>query len=179
MLYFATSNQNKFKEVKDLLPDLLQLKMSLPEIQSMDLLEIAKYKLQMAFAKSGEPVIVDDTGLYLECLNGFPGPMIKYLLETNQANGIYNIVKLYGCNNAIAKTVVGYIDANQIQFFEGYVEGKIVEPIVDKGFGWDSIFVPNGQLQTYAQMGLNNKNLISHRFKAIEKFREFYLTVLS
>lgn len=177
MLYFATSSQHKFQEMQRLLPELQQLPLTLPEIQSMDLCKIAEFKLRTAFDQLHQPVIVDDTGLYLDCLNGFPGPMIKYLLEAVGVAGIHKLVSGYQSQQAIAKTVIGYIDQNGPQFFEGIVSGTIVKPAGDQNFGWDSIFVPTGHTQTYAQMSIDQKNRISHRAWALQKFKSFYLSI--
>lgn len=158
-----------------MMAELTQFPMELPEIQSMNAREIVKFKLQFAFEKVQDQLIVDDTGLYLECLRGFPGPMIKQLLETVGPEEVYHLSQRYGLPRAVAKASIGYIDKKgRMEFFEGSVSGRLVSPSGKDGFGWDVIFQPDGFEETYAQMRPYEKNRISHRFKALEQFRKFY-----
>ena len=158
MLYFITRNKNKFDEVASILPEVEQLDIDLPEIQEIDPHEIIKAKLMEAFKhKSGE-FIVEDTSLYLDCMNGLPGPLIKWFLKTIVNKGLSDIAEKFGNSKAQAKTMIGYAtDRDDIHFFEGVVEGKIVQPNAISGFGWDPIFIPDGHAKTFAEMDKSKK----------------------
>lgn len=172
-LYFITGNKKKFDEVKAILPEVEQLDIDLPELQELDPHAIIDAKLQAARQHHDGEFIVEDTSLYLECLNGLPGPLIKWFLQTIGGAGLYKICQAYGNVNAKAKTVIGYADVKgNIEFFEGEIEGRIAEPRENSGFGWDPVFVPNGYDRTFAQMGAEEKNKISMRSIATRKLKE-------
>jgi inosine triphosphate pyrophosphatase len=174
MLYFITGNKNKFDEVAAILPGIEQLDIDLPEIQELDPHEIIKAKLTEAFKhKSGE-FIVEDTSLYFDCLNGLPGPLIKWFLKTVGNEGLANIVEKMGNKKAQAKTMIGYAtNTENVNFFEGVVEGEIVQPRVPSNFGWDPIFKPSGYSKTFAEMEKSEKNEISMRRMAVNNLKDF------
>ncbi|MBR9706021.1 non-canonical purine NTP pyrophosphatase [Candidatus Pacearchaeota archaeon] len=173
VLYFITGNKNKFEEFKSILDYVEQLDIDLPEIQSIDAKLIIKEKLLEATKHQSGEFIVEDTSLYLDCLNGLPGPLIKWFMETIGNEGLYNIVEKLGDNKAKAKTIIGYSDGNDIYFFEGEVFGKIVKPSGETTFGWDPIFMADGHDKTFQEMDKNQKNMISMRRLALEKLKEF------
>ena len=116
--YFITGNKNKFAEVQSIIPKIEQLDIDLPEIQDIDAKNIIKAKLLEAFTYKEGSFIVEDTSLYLDCLNGLPGPLIKWFLATVGNDGIYNIAKKLGNSSAQAKTIIGYAkNKNKIEFF--------------------------------------------------------------
>jgi len=174
-LYFATGNKHKFLEVKSMLKnvDLEQLKVDLPEIQEVDLEEVVKAKLFEALKHCEGPVLVEDTGLYLEFLNGLPGPLIKWFEERMGLDGISDLCKKTGEDGAIARTIIGYADKNKMFFFEGKIKGKIVPPRKGNGFGWDAIFVPEGVDKAFSEMESEEKNRVSMRRKSLDKLKEF------
>lgn len=173
-LYFFTGNKNKFEEVKAVLSDVEQLDIDLPEIQEIDAKEIIKTKLHEAFNHQEGEFLVEDTSLYLDCLNGLPGPLIKWFLKTVGNEGLFNIADKLGNLKAEAKTIVGFAKNNdEIYFFEGSIKGKIVSPKGNNGFGWDKIFEPEGFSKTFAEMSLEGKNVISMRRIALNKLKEF------
>lgn len=172
--YFITGNLNKFKEIKAFLPSLQQLDIDLPEIQEVDAHEIIKAKLSAAFIYKQDEFIVEDTSLYCDCLNGLPGPLIKWFLKSIGVEGLYNLTQTLGNSNAIAKTIIGYArSSDELYFFEGVLDGKLVAPRGSNGFGWDSIFVPNGYDKTLAEMSDDEKNEISMRRIALNKLVVF------
>ena len=174
-LFFITGNANKLKEAKIILNfEIESLDIDLKEIQSLDAHEIIKNKLEEAIKKHSGNFIVEDVSLTFECMNGLPGPLIKWFLKSVGVNGLVKITKLFNNNKAIAKCIIGYFNEGEIQFFEGLVNGKIVEPRGNNGFGWDSIFQPDAFTKTYAEMYEEEKNKISHRTMAFEKFKEFF-----
>lgn len=174
-IYFITGNKNKFEEVKSVIPQVLREDIDLPEIQEIDAKKIIQKKIESAFEYKDSEFIVEDTSLYLECLKGLPGPLIKWFMKTLGNRGIADLAERLGNNNATAKTVIGYAKKpDEIYFFEGETEGKIVKPS-DEGFGWgwDPIFVPEGYKTTFHEMLPEEKNKISMRKKALDKLKEF------
>ncbi len=177
MIYFVTVNKNKFKEIKSVLPEIEQLDIDLPEIQELDPKEIISNKLLEAFNHAQGEFIVEDTSLYFDCLNGLPGPLIKWFLQSISNNGLAEIAEKLGNNKAEAKTMIGYAKSrDEIHFFEGAIKGRIVRPTGETNFGWDPIFVPDGYGKSFAEMGREEKNKISMRRQAINKLAEFLQT---
>lgn len=174
MIYFITGNKNKFGEVKAILPEVEQLDIDLPEIQEIDAREIIKAKLLEALNHRKSEFIVEDTSLYLDTLKGLPGPLIKWFLKTVGNEGLFQIAEKFGNYNAEAKTIIGYAKSHEeIYFFEGSLKGTIVQPRGASGFGWDPVFQPERSAKTFAEMGQEEKNTISMRKIALEKFKEF------
>lgn len=184
-LLLITGNPGKAEEFKKLI-DVNELSFShksldLPEIQSFDIEEIARYKTQAALNILSEDcgydaILTDDTGLYCEGLNGLPGPFIKWFLDKLNAEGIYNLVKNGNTNtNAVCLLSLGIIKSGEIVQFNGTVPGKLVEPQGNGGFGWDRAFLPDCKSKTYGEMTEEEKNKISHRTLAVNQFRHWLL----
>ena len=179
MLYdvlFVSSNKNKFNEAKNILSkngiNLGFFKSSLREIQAESIKEIASLKVDEAYRQCNKPVIVEDAGLFVESLNGFPGPFSSYVFKTIGNSGILRLVKTN--RKAKFQSVVAYCDNKYgVVLFDAKVEGKISKNSKGKGWGYDPIFIPNGQNKTYAM--LSNKNQISHRYKALKKFSNWFV----
>jgi len=173
-LYFITGNKNKFGEVKSILPLVEQLDIDLPEIQSTDAKEIIKAKLLEALKHKKADFIVEDTSLYFDCLNGLPGPMVKWFIKSIGNEGLFRIVENFENDKAEAKTIIGYADSKkEIYFFEGIIKGKVVSPRGNSGFGWDTIFQPEGYSKSFAEMSQEEKNSISMRRVALNKMKIF------
>jgi XTP/dITP diphosphohydrolase len=124
----------------------------------------------------------DDSGLEVEALNNEPGIYsARYSGQRGDAiNMQYLLQKMQGLTNRNARfiTVISLIKNGQNYLFEGTIEGKIIqEPIGEKGFGYDPIFVPNGYDITFAQMNAELKNKISHRALATKKLINFLKTI--
>jgi len=174
MIYFVTGNRNKFEEAREILPDLEQLDIDLPEIQETDAKEIIRKKLEEALAHQKGEFIVEDTSLYFECLGNLPGPLIKWFLKEMGNAGLANLAQKMGNNRARAVAILGYAKSpEEIYFFEGSVPGQIVPPRGETNFGWDPIFLPEGGEITFAEMDREEKNKISMRRAALEKLKEF------
>ncbi len=172
-LYFITGNKNKFEEVKLILPNIEQLDIDLPEIQDIDAKVIIKAKLLEALKHKDGVFIVEDTSLYLDCLGGLPGPLIKWFMKTMGNEGLYNLVEKLGNKKAEAKTIIGYAkNSDKIHYFEGCIKGEIVLPRGDSGFGWDPIFQPNESAKSFAELTHEEKNHISMRRVAVNKLKE-------
>ena len=122
----------------------------------------------------GTGFMVEDISLCLDCLNGLPGPLIKWFLKAVGNEGLAEITSQFGNDKVTARTMIGYAkSADDIHFFEGVIEGKIVAPRGELGFGWDPIFLPEGYDKTFAEMTLEEKNAISMRRIATNKLKEF------
>ncbi len=172
-LFFITGSKNKFAEVQALLPDIEQLEIDLPEIQEIDPHKIITAKIFEAKRPHGNMYMVEDTSLYIDGMNGLPGPLNKWFLQTIGDEGIYKLTHSFGAA-AEAKTIIGYAgEQGTIEFFEGSTKGTIVAPQGESHFGWDAIFLPEGSEKTFAQMSMEEKSAISHRGKAVRKLKEF------
>lgn len=173
MIKFITGNQGKLKEAKEILGEVDSLDLDLIEIQEIDAKIIIEEKLKEAEKHHKGEFIVEDTSLYLDALNGLPGPLIKWFMKTVGNEGLFGIAKKLGNSKAEAKTIVGYSDEDgNVQFFEGVIKGNITEP-KGTGFGWDPIFLPDGFDKTFGEMSAEEKNKISMRKIALEKLSEF------
>ncbi len=174
-IHFVTGSKNKFEEARQIMPCLVQLDIDLPEIQEIDAHKIIVAKLQEARKHHKGRMIVEDTSLYLDCMHGLPGPLIKWFIVTIGVEGLYDIAAKYKNFSACARTIVGYMNnSGHVQFFEGVVYGRLVFPCGIEGFAWDQIFVPDGYEHTFAEMTKKEKNAISMRKIAIEKLKNFY-----
>ena len=174
-LYFVTSNQGKVEEAEMILEMPVEIrKADLIEIQSLNLEEIVRDKVRQAFEMVGESVIVDDVGFFLEAWNGFPGPFVKYILDTVGKEGILKMLENEENRNVNVVAAIGFHDGKEIHTFVGRVKG-VVAPKArgDNGLGWDPIFIPESSDKTYAEMTTEEKNAISHRRVALEKFKQF------
>lgn len=175
-LYFITGNENKRKEISELLPDydIEKIEIDLPEIQELDPHLIIQEKLDLAKRSHDKAFIVEDTSLMFEPLNGLPGPLIKWFIQGIGIEGLANFYKDFDCTRATAKTLIGFSEpGKEIQFFEGEVTGEIVSPRGETKFGWDPIFIPQGQTQTFAEMSPEQKNKFSMRKQAVEKLKKY------
>ena len=188
-LVFATNNPHKLNEVKDLLPQSVEI-LTLKDIgcdedieETADTLEgNAKIKSDHVRNEYGFDCFADDTGLEVEALNGEPGVYsARYAGE--QATFDDNVQKMLqamsGMKNRKARfrTVISlYIDGEQL-FFEGICDGFIEESVSGtKGFGYDPIFRPKGSDKTFAEMDRAVKGLISHRGLAVDKLVSYLKT---
>ena len=178
---FASSNMNKFFEAQTILAEFgikpIHYLLDLLEIQDDSLSKIAEQKAVFAYNESrlmksvGAPkpsaVIVEDDGLFIDSLSGFPGPFSSYAFKTLGNDGI---LKLVGNNrNAQFRAVIAYCDSNEKpKLFESSIAGTISENIQGKGWGYEPIFIPENQTKTYAELA--DKNKLSHRYESLKKF---------
>ncbi|QSG08185.1 XTP/dITP diphosphatase [Halapricum desulfuricans] len=176
MLQFVTGNDEKVREVEALLDaDVSQFEFDYTEIQSPQLEAIAAHGAREAYREVGEPVIVDDSGLFVDALEGFPGPYSAYVENTVGIERVWRLVEPEADHGAAFRTVVAYCDGtdeDSVRTFEGRVAGEVVAPRGDGGFGYDPIFEHDGR--TFAEMDPGEKNAVSHRGRAFEKFAEWY-----
>ena len=179
--YFVTSNVHKFQEARRILSEYkiatAKLKVEALEIQDDSLENIAKFSALDAVRNCGLPVFVEDAGLFIEALGGFPGPYSKYVYHTVGLGGILKLMKDVTDRSAHFKSVVAFATPDKEPIcFVGKVEGKIsLQEQGASGFGYDPIFMPlEGEGRTFAEMTAKEKNRYSHRGNALRKFGEWY-----
>jgi XTP/dITP diphosphohydrolase len=178
-LYFASSNENKFLEIENLLEKEKGIKIHfskviLKEIQSESIIEVAEDKVKKAFNMIKEPVIVEDDGLFIKDLNGFPGIYSSFVFKTIGNKGILNLLKDNENRKASFTSIFSFFDGKIIESFSGETTGYITTKILPEGWGFDPIFKPENEDKTYGQIDILKKNEISHRSKALRKFLEWY-----
>jgi XTP/dITP diphosphohydrolase len=187
-IVFATNNENKLSEIRNILGTTFSL-LSLGDLKIYDdipenepsLEGNAMQKARYIYKMVNIPVFADDTGLEIEFLNGLPGVNSARFAgeDKNSDSNIDKVLKMMGTSvnrGARFRTVIALILDGSEFFFEGTVKGRIItERRGREGFGYDPVFVPDGSDLTFAEMPLNEKNMISHRAKAFEKLREFLL----
>jgi XTP/dITP diphosphohydrolase len=182
VVFFVTSNIHKFNEARRVLAEkgvaTAMLKIQITEIQSDDLEKIAKTSVREAAEKSALPVLVEDAGLFIEALKGFPGPYSSYIFQTLGTRGVLKLIEGTHKRKAYFHSVVAFYSPEQAspKCFHGKVEGEIApEERGNKGFGFDPIFVPReGDGKTFAEMTTTEKNRFSHRAQALRKFASWY-----
>ena len=185
-LVFATNNVHKLEEIKAILKDEIEI-LSLADInchadipETADTLEgNARLKSEYVYAHYGLDCFADDTGLEVEALNGAPGVFsARYAGEGHdaQANMKRLLKEMEEKNNRKAqfRTVISLIEKGEEKQFEGVVKGTITrEKRGENGFGYDPVFQPDGCKQTFAEMGNEMKNKISHRARAVEALCQY------
>ena len=174
----VTSNEEKYLEMKEMATEfnieLEWIKSEKIEIQHDKLEEISKTAAILAYLVFRKPLIVDDSGLFIDTLNGFPGPYTNCVKKTIDNEGILKLLKGVKNRSAYFMTVITFTDGNITKSFSGIVRGVIADEVRgNKGFGFDPIFIPEGENRTFAEMTINEKNKYSHRYKAFSKFAEF------
>ena len=173
-LLFVSNNAGKVREVEAILgAPVERLDLDLPEIQALAVDEVARHKAGTAFERAGRPVVVEDTGLYVEALRGLPGALVRWFLATIGPGGICDLIPREADRAARARTVVAYCDGGSVELFAGETRGVIVPaPTGDGGFGWDPIFRPDGATRTFAEMDPAEKTVHSMRRQALDRLRE-------
>lgn len=173
---FVTSNAHKLKEFEDILGfGLESANLELEEIQALSVERIAKHKVKQAYGILNKPVIVEDTGFYINELNGFPGALVKWMVEGLGFERICRLMDTCKDKSVYAETCIAYYDGKSLRTFMGKVEGTIADkPRGEPGrFGWDYIFIPKGYDKTFAEMDQKLKYGMSHRGIAVKKLGEF------
>lgn len=192
-LLLATRNPGKAAEIRAMLLGLpIEIVRAdeiegLPEVaETAPTLEgNARKKARELHEFSGLPALADDTGLEIESLNGRPGVYsARYGGEAhddaaNRAR-VLRELQTVGNRKARFRTVIAFAVGGTIRLFEGICTGRIIEEERgEQGFGYDSIFVPDGYEQTFAEMSAEEKNAISHRKKALQAFVDYLSSNLS
>ncbi len=181
-LVFATSNKGKYNEVKKMMPRNINL-LSLNDLNFIGdiqetgktLKQNAKIKSDFIFNNFGINCFADDTGLEIDSLNGMPGVYsARFAGKTCNSNEniekVWKLLTGYKNTDAKFKSILSLNINGKTFFFEGKIDGKIIfNKRGNNGFGYDSIFVPNGYNKTFAELNLVEKNEISHRSEALKR----------
>ena len=176
-IIFVTSNESKLREARQILGvEIDSVDLDLPEPQALDVADVAAQKALAARAalhNPPRPVLVEDSGIIFGAWNGLPGALTKWFLAAVGNEGLLRMLLAEEDRSAHAVCAVAVADAaGSVRVFVGEVEGEVAgPPRGEGGFGWDPIFVPEGERRTYAEMG-PDKNTISHRARAFEAARE-------
>lgn len=172
MVLFATSNINKFKEAQNILGfEIKHLPFDYTEIRSESVDQVALDAARAAHRRCKEPVFVEDTGLFIDSLKGFPGTYSGWVHKKIGVEGILKLMEGVEERSAYFEAVIGFMkDKEHVELHHGKCFGTIsLEPRGEDGFGYDSIFIPDGEHQTFAE-SIELKNKLSHRYKALLEF---------
>ncbi|MEM2942863.1 MAG: XTP/dITP diphosphatase, partial [Candidatus Bathyarchaeia archaeon] len=174
-LVFVTSNREKVREAKMILESygvsFKHLSLRYPEIQDSSLRKIALTSAITVHRRLRQPLFVEDSGLFIEALGGFPGPYSSYVQETIGNLGILRLMEGVRNRSSRFESVVAYVESPRNRHvFAGSVEGRISIEERGERWGFDPIFIPSGTNLTYAEMGVEVKQRFSHRSIALAKF---------
>lgn len=178
----VTSNVHKFNEVRQILSEhgiatVMLKSIRAVEIQDDDIENIAEARAKDSFERCRLPIVVEDAGLFIRKLAGFPGPYSSYVYRTIGNDGILKLMENVTDRRACFRSVVAFLSStiHSPICFKGEVEGKITEEKLGRqGFGFDPIFEPSHSSKTYGQMTVEEKNQLSHRASSFREFAEFY-----
>lgn len=173
---FLSKNKHKIAEAEKILGPLgvevIPITLPIHELQSLDVKAIVRDKVLRAFNRIGHRLFVEQTCLYVDALNGFPGGLTQPFWDSLEAD---RFCELFGHDEErglTARTWIGYCDGRKIHHFQGEIFGTVpLAPRGDRAFQWDCVFVPNGHEQTFAEMG-EAKNEISMRRLALDSFAD-------
>ncbi len=173
MIYFVTGNNGKFVEARGIFGDLIQKNIGYLEIQADTLEEVAGFGMKEVLQRMQGPVMLEDAGLFVEALGGFPGVYSAYVQKTVRNEGMLRLMKGVEDRRAFFKSVVAYAQPGQeTRMFAGEVHGRIgFEARGSKGFGYDPIFYVGNR--SLGEMELEEKNRISHRAKSMRALKEW------
>jgi XTP/dITP diphosphohydrolase len=179
-LSFISSSRHKLVEFSALLPE-FQIHLEAPRIaepQAMDLEFLVRSKIDDMKALLQRPFFVEHTGLFVDGWNDFPGGLTSNLMTAVGPRGLARMLADFtpAERKARAEVVIGYWSAtSQTRLFRGETEGALLTQPIGDGFGWDPLFLPRGEESTFGQMSPTEKNAVSMRGKAAEKFHRFLL----
>ncbi|HXT22751.1 MAG TPA: non-canonical purine NTP pyrophosphatase [Thermoanaerobaculia bacterium] len=164
----VTGNPDKRAEAERILGSPVDcVPLDLPEPQSLDLLAVLRAKGDEAFRRLRRPVVVEETGLELAALNGFPGPLVKWMLAAVGAEGIARTALALGDARVTARCALLWTDGDREVIGEGETDGTLVHPARGAGgFGWDPVFLPDGEARTYGELSAADKDRLGHRGRA-------------
>ena len=180
-IIFATTNKGKLAEANKILGvEVTGTPLDVEEIQSLDEEKVARAKAAECFKQIGKPLIVEDTSLRFNALNGLPGTYISDFSKALGNNGLIHLLDGHTDRTAIAVVTIAYADENgNITTFQGSVNGSIAtSERGTNGFGWDPIFIPESCQKTFAEMTDDEKNTISMRAIALTKLKKYITRIL-
>ena len=176
-LFFVSNNTHKYSEIKSILKDriididLKFHKQNIIEIQEENIKKIALEKSICAYNILKKPIIIEDDGLFIKSLNGFPGQYSSYVFKSLGNTGILKLLKGNKDRSALFKSIFVYNNGVTTKIFTGQINGTIATTITPGGWGYDPIFIPHKMNITFGKLKENNqKNEFSHRRIALDKF---------
>lgn len=171
---FITGNQKKADYLARFLGHPIEhVKVECDEIQSLDCTEVVRHKVREAYSKIGRPVLVEDSSIEFSAFGRLPGTFVKFFLEEMSMQDICDLLKGKD-RSAIARCVYGYYDGKEERYFEGSMKGTIAEtPAGDNGFGWDSIFIPEGYGVPRARLPPEDDKKTYLKIKPLEAVKSF------
>jgi XTP/dITP diphosphohydrolase len=182
IITFITVNEHKEKEAEEIFRnfevELKHIDLGYTEVQGT-LEDVAKAGAKYAASKLNEAVIVEDAGLFIKSLNGFPGPYSSYVQETIGNEGILNLMKSFNNSKdrlAEFRSVIGYCAPScEPKTFLGSVQGEIAfKELGNKGFAFDPLFYVKEKDKTFGELNINEKSQFSHRRNSLEIFINWY-----
>ena len=168
---FVTGNRHKLEEVESILGKMRHVHLDLPEMQELEPRKVVIAKAQAAIEQGYSPVLIEDTSLAVHSLNGLPGPLIKWFLKALGGEGVHQLAASKKDCRAEVRTIFALaLGPQSFIYGEGVVQGEVVAPR-GSGFGWDSIFQPEGSKRTMGEMTKEEKASFSMRVKALHDLR--------
>ena len=173
-LTFVTGNKNKLREFRAILGNLVDsADIDLSEIQSKNVEEVALHKARTAYKKIGSPVIVEDVSFELSAWDGLPGPFIKFFDDSFPREVLIKMLKGEDDRKGCAVACIAYCNGETEFTVRGEVCGTIAQELRgENGWGFDFCLIPDGDTRTFAEMTDEEKNILSHRSRAIVALRE-------
>jgi XTP/dITP diphosphohydrolase len=181
-LYFITGNKGKHLEAQKRFSDfdieIIQKDLGYPEIQADSLEEVALYGAEYIQKRFDKPFFLEDAGLFIDSLNGFPGVYSAFVFYKIGCSGILKLMESFEGDKRKAhfKSVISFKDKDsEPRLFIGESSGMISKKSVgSNGFGYDPIFIPDNETKTFAQMQTDEKNKFSHRGRSLFKLADFF-----
>lgn len=176
-MIFVSHNRHKYEEIAEMFSernlDLTWRNIEYEEIQAATTEEVSNRSCQVLAEQINEDFFLEDTGLYIEALNGFPGPYASYVVDKIGLDGILRLVDGKR-RNAYFLTVISLNEGGNIRQFTGTVNGTISpEARGEHGFGYDPIFIPVSSPKTLSEMTVTEKNAVSHRAIAVRGLLDY------
>lgn len=173
-IIFITGNMGKVKWTQKYIDHpMIHKNLELTEIQALDMEVVVKHKVLQAYELLQQPVLVEDTSVTFEALGKLPGTFIKWFLDELGNDGLCMLVKDKN-NQAICTTNYAYYDGKTLKIYANSITGTISDsPRGTNGFGWNPIFIPDGQNKTFAEMTDEQVDIYTPRKAAIKKLNKF------
>ncbi len=172
---FITGNANKVEALSKWLVTRLKHKsIDIDELQELNPYKAIEHKVRSAYKLVGSPVLVEDVSLEFTTLGRLPGTFVKWYIQEAGLEKMCQMLDAFEDRSAVARVIYGFFDGQETRFFEGVIKGKIApKPIGKSGFGWDSIFIPEGSQKTYAELDGEELANYSVRNLAVKKLKLF------
>ncbi|MBU2577946.1 non-canonical purine NTP pyrophosphatase [Patescibacteria group bacterium] len=152
--------------------------LDLPEIQSLDPVEVVTHKTKAAYKKIKRPVLVEDISVRFTAMGKLPGTLIKWFLHELGDEGLCRLLDGYNSRKAIVEPFFAFYDGKEVKIFTASIEGEIAKaPRGENGFGLDSIFIPKGYVKTWGEMTKEELVPVQVCRIAIKKLQKFLLTL--